>query len=367
MNLKFKIFLGLILFFGVFCFAKNSFAAPSILGVSGTVSQGQSITISGSGFGTNTAAGTSAQESLASAILSGTNGSEFTRANWEIDTEFSGDVTYTNSNTRGGTRTKALVAQSTNSYPETPLYYIFPSAVTSSDHLFISWWEKVTWVGNGQYKALRLSPTETITDGDGQDCWFFHNNGTGAYWTQPYYTNSLWPDFSPGEPQNVWQRFDVDISTSGSANGSVNFTNYVPGSAVQTNLNSNYQTHRSGLNWNYLVWQNYFGTDGAGAMTAGTVWLDSIFIQHGTSARVELCDSSTWANRETCEIQPSSSWGSSSIGTTISQGTFNNGVTAYLYVLDSSGAVNANGYSVTLGSGSSDTTIPSAPTGISVQ
>lgn len=48
--IKFKIFFFLIIFFSFFCVAKNSKA--EIISVSGTVSHGESVTISGSGFGT---------------------------------------------------------------------------------------------------------------------------------------------------------------------------------------------------------------------------------------------------------------------------------------------------------------------------
>jgi hypothetical protein len=50
-----SIFLILVIF-GIFSFVKNTFAAPSISGVSGTLTDGQTITISGSNFGTKTTA-----------------------------------------------------------------------------------------------------------------------------------------------------------------------------------------------------------------------------------------------------------------------------------------------------------------------
>jgi hypothetical protein len=335
-------------------------AVPSISGVNGSISDGSSVTISGSSFGANSAAGNSAQEFLGPVITSGSNGSQFSRSNWSIDQSWNGNVTYTTSNTRGGSRTKALVAQSSWFNPETPLYYKLPSAITNGDHIYVSWWERVTWTGNGQYKIIRFSPTQTIVDGTGQDVFFFHNNSGGVTFGISGGPYLAYPSFSPATPQSTWARFDIDM-TLASSGGKVTMTKYIPGQNVQT-YSATGQTFSSN-NQNYIVWQNYFGTDGAGEMTAGTVWLDNIFVQHGNSSRVELCDNSSWNSRTFCEIQPTTSWNDGSIGISLSQGTFASNSQAYLYVVDSSGNV-SSGKQVTIGSsgssgGTSDTTAPS--------
>jgi len=310
--------------------------------ISGTYTDMQTVTISGSAFGTNGAVGTSAIESLANPILSGTNGATFVRSNWSIDTEFGGNVTYTTSNTRGGTRTMALVAQdSTATYPETPLYYNLPTSIANGDEIFVSWWEQTVWTGNGQYKIIRFSPTQTIVDGDGQDCYFFHNNNDGITFGPPEGTLQ-WLNFSPADPQSQWTRTDIDM-TLGTSNAPFTITKYTPGSPLQT-FSATINSYAS-ANQQYIVWQNYFGTDGVGTMTSGTVWLDSIFIQHGSQARVELCDASTWAARTHCEIQSPTSWNNTTVQFTLDRGSFPAG-SAYVYVVNSSGQV-SNGQQIT--------------------
>jgi hypothetical protein len=74
-----------------------------------------------------------------------------------------------------------------------------------------------------------------------------------------------------------------------------------------------------------------------------------------TQSRVELCPGSTWAARGGCESQPATSWGASSVAVTVNRGGFATGNAAYLYVIDSTGSANANGYSVTIGGGGGTT------------
>jgi len=79
------------------------------------------------------------------------------------------------------------------------------------------------------------------------------------------------------------------------------------------------------------------------------VYMDDVYVDT-SQARVEMCDSSTWASRKHCEIQPASSWVDGQVKVNLNSGSFKNGQTVYIYVLDSSGAVNSNGAVFTIGS-----------------
>jgi len=343
------------------------FAAPYLSSYSGTASDGNSLILSGTDFGANTAVGTAALEFLGGKngpIETGTTGAGFSRSRWDVMRDWDGDIVYSTNHVLFGS--KILQMQGGGTWPEVPLTYNFPTPVTSSDHIFVSWWERVTWAGNGQYKIIRFSPTETVIDGNGQTCMFFHNNDGGLTFGPYEYPNdgTLYPDFSPATPQSIWERFDIDITTSSNTSGAVTFTKYIPGQSVETEKYSSYHTHYSGLNWNYIVWQNYFGTDGSGSMTAGDVWFDDIFVQHGSPARVELCDNAAWANRQQCIVQYPTSWpSSSSVTITLNAGNFASGTTRYLFLIDSTGAI-SNSIPVIIGSG--DSSPPAAPTGLTI-
>jgi hypothetical protein len=95
-------------------------------------------------------------------------------------------------------------------------------------------------------------------------------------------------------------------------------------------------------------------------------WYDDIYFDN-TWSRVMLGDSSTYTNSSYLEIQIPSAWSDGSITLTANQGVFTNGQQVYLYVVDSNGNANANGYPVIMGGGTADTTPPvisnGSPTG----
>ena len=95
-----------------------------------------------------------------------------------------------------------------------------------------------------------------------------------------------------------------------------------------------------------------------GCGTAGAYQYDGVYLDH-TRARVELVNAATWASTAIREPQPPTAWSTTSISAQLNKGAFANG-TYYLYVIDSTGAV-SNGYAVVLGGGGTNYTVtPSA-------
>ena len=165
---------------------------------------------------------------------------------------------------------------------------------------------------------------------------------------------------------NQWQR--VELIWKRSSSGGVNDGRFIIRrigrltSLADLPITSHDQ---GGLPWRYLDFgmslDNIYTGIGRLKQYYNDIYLDN------TQARIEICNSSTWSNRNNCEIQIPFTWSDASITFIVNQATFNNGATAYLYVVDSTGAVNANGYPITFGSGTPpDTTPPAAPTGLSV-
>lgn len=79
-------------------------------------------------------------------------------------------------------------------------------------------------------------------------------------------------------------------------------------------------------------------------------------------ARVVLGNASTFAACTMRELQVPTTWSSGSITVTTNLGAFKDGQTAYLYVIDSNGNANAQGFPVVLGSAKA----PAAPTNVRV-
>lgn len=99
----------------------------------------------------------------------------------------------------------------------------------------------------------------------------------------------------------------------------------------------------------------------------GTEFLDwhwsELYIDN-TLARVEIGNAATFSGSSHREIQIPISWTSNSITFTVNLGTFTPGQTVWLYVVNSAGAVNANGYPVVVAGGDSNS--PGAPTQLRV-
>ncbi|NTW27426.1 MAG: hypothetical protein HGA36_03810 [Candidatus Moranbacteria bacterium] len=98
------------------------------------------------------------------------------------------------------------------------------------------------------------------------------------------------------------------------------------------------------------------------------IYYDDLYVDN-TQARVEICNSATWASRTHCEIQPTTAWPTAgnptaNIEVTVNQGSFANGAGAYLFVIDEDGTASA-GFPIAFAT-SGDVTAPSAPTGLGV-
>jgi hypothetical protein len=117
------------------------------------------------------------------------------------------------------------------------------------------------------------------------------------------------------------------------------------------------------LNGHTVDYPNMIDSSSRGCGTAGSYNFDDIFVNF-TAARVELGDAATWSAVRKKEVQLPVSWGSGSVTVRVNGGEFASGQSAYLYVVNSSGAVNSNGFPVKLGGSA---LAPNPPTSVSAQ
>jgi hypothetical protein len=94
-----------------------------------------------------------------------------------------------------------------------------------------------------------------------------------------------------------------------------------------------------------IFFSAYFADDEGTPKPQMWWYWDEIYID-STQARVEVGNASTWSGCTQREIQIPSAWSSSSITITSNKGSFGSFSGKYLYVVDSSGNVNANGYAL---------------------
>jgi hypothetical protein len=348
-------------------------SAPSISGVGGTVSDGQSVTISGSSFGTkatvvpyrwdNFEQGTSGE--LVTGWSGGT-GSDIARYSNEVQRGVAGHLVTSKHAFRPGAENISLCQNDyTNGY----------------DILYIDYWYRLTPVDSSGISGRNYKPWRVWTN----DITMQFNPGTFPP-VEPYGPAGIFSIYDNGYPTqlpeiSMWNGEDRDygnwkheqvvirVSDPGVANGTLH--RYVNSQPIGPFSDTLIFRNRNILPTEIRI-GHYWATDEdpgdpetLPANTGADAYIDDLYIDR-TWSRIEIGNASTYDSCTHREVQVPSTWSTNSIGVTINQGSFANGVSVYLYVTDASGATNTNGYPITFGSGSGDTTAPNAPAGLSV-
>jgi hypothetical protein len=374
---------SIMILFILLLFGKSN-ATPIINSVPNTMTDGQSGNVFGSGFGTHTLTiewlgGSSGN------IEQGVVGNTFSKTNWTAPSSPSyQQPQYSSTMSHSGTKSIKAFFTNTNQY-DSWMYWDSGGTITK---FYATWWAYMYWPGTQictdtkeQWKMWRLRGDTSVNDVVGEimsSDWYVPLTGAASMnyvsinCAEAYNNNAchpsgktLWSTNSPGiqviQP-GKWQRIELIVEASsspGTRDGKLIYQIYhtSPNSLdniknYTTDVMTPLDTGISGKNFRYFHFQNYIGFGDAGCNTnvGPALYLDDIYIQNGTQARVELCDSNTWLTRKHCEIQPVTSWNNSTIGVSFNKGSFQSGSTAYLYVVDSNGNVNSQGYSVTISS-----------------
>jgi hypothetical protein len=148
-----------------------------------------------------------------------------------------------------------------------------------------------------------------------------------------------------------WTRieyFAIESTAPGERDGSFVYRVHKQSQPVHEAIrwDGNIITRNTGIEdrWRRVVFQNYWGNGNA---DNADIWIDDVYVQLGTPARVELADSASWADHHHREVQEPLAWSAGEIIVELNRGGFQPGETAYLFVVDELGQV-SNGYPVTL-------------------
>ncbi len=322
-------------------------AAPSVSGVSGTLTHGSDVTISGSGFGTKSTAAPALFDKVEGTWAGLSNGQAIPTATapWTGDSE----STY---NTSSGEQRS--IRSSANYHTVNSTYNFVDGFVAPgrSSKLYVAWWFRDNLFDTGG-KFLRLSDSTNLEN----RTFTWANQGSYLYDYGDCIISGgssvLWQ--STQVPANIWHFHEIYFDTAAKT-----WAVYVDGV-------SHGSTRYSGCNSLIIdeVWK--VGMDAGGeSPPTQTSWLDDIYIDN-TWTHVVIGNASTYTACTHFEVQPASAWGASSASIKINQGSFADGSSQYLYVVDSTGVANATGFPITLGSsGGGDTTAPASPSGLSV-
>lgn len=379
-QIKKYIFL-IIIFFGFFGLAKISEAVPSVSGVSGTVSHGESVTISGSGFGTKSTAAPIIYDDFENYESNQPLGDT---AIWEArTTTIDDDFVISSTNQRNQSSSKNIVADISRPDDDADEAWINDIGFAQTGKAYVNFWVRMNF-GTGtasgyQIKMFRLAvgiednanaiyPTLAlmhwthnyfpVAGGYTQSYHqLYYGDGTSELF---YFSNNSFNLIEDSTP--VWvnvstQLYEGDYNTE---NAELTYWASKPdGGITAKNQDAGFLYRKTTDHVDAIGLHNYIGTGG----TATTLYYDNFYIDNSW-ARVEIGDNADYDSCTHREIQIPSSWVDGSIAINVNQGSFSDSDTAYLFVVDESGTV-SSGQEI-LFSFSSDTTPPSAPSGLSV-
>lgn len=340
-------------------FVSPGFCAPVITGVEGTISDGSSISIGGSGFG---AVGPNVV--LFDDYEKGSNGSTVSTASGSAQvgqwSKAIGGITYSTAYAHSGAKSgqSQWANAASGNIPQTQLSF------NGADRVFLSWWQYVPTnrvipgttnpsLGGTNWKIFWLwsDPfpqsdhlTVYLNDSSGPNTWSYalcgddttlsYNSGSPSMYRSSYLT------------KGVWNRYSFYFSGSPSS-GTIRMYEVSATQGFHTILDSSgLNTLHSGQLWNQLTLPGYGRQDGN-----SQTYVDDVYVATGSGAqaRVEIGDRPVYTSCTNLALATPASWSGGTVRATVRQGSFPAGESAYLFVVDSNGNASA-GFHITLGS-----------------
>jgi hypothetical protein len=327
--------------------------APEVGLVSGTVQDGQTVTVTGSGFGMN---GPDVRlfddfetgPDGASISLTGPDIGSWTTSKNPAKERYTGADKISGRysaqfifDSLGGAEYGNLQRYDNEGYTElflsawvkVPAGQFFPGSPTQNN------W-KLFWVdgtGNwgGPSNDLVLINSYSF---DGDATTFGNSGSINGFW---------WDSTEPHIEQDIWTRYSFWVKgdpTSGSFHAWV-LRNGTP--LFQNEERNSLKTMNAGQpDWHYLS-LNAWALANQGSPSRPLY--DDIYFAVGphARARIELGDRPSYQQCTNLAVQTPSSWGDTSVQVTVRQGQFKQGDNVYLFVIDEQGS-NSNGYPVTI-------------------
>ena len=354
------------------CAAPLSYAAPALSGVSGAISQGSTISITGSNFGTKPTpapfywndfeSATVGQTALQAGLDDeGTDGQGLPIV--RNDKVFSGKnslrMDYLLNKDSMFPRVGKSGLNSNEVYVSAWMYWTHTAGSGGSPFIFqlVRGGANPPYSGNPRfYETIRPNAQGVVAgvDRGSVDA----NNSTT-------YDDTV----NAGQNANGWHRVEYyfKLSDPGVANGI--YQTWVDGKLNANITNTMSRPAGNSETINYVM-SLFDGNDSYGTTNSYSVWMDDFFVDT-TRARVEVGDASTLSACKTRTVLPAVTWSNTTISVKASVGMFAAGSTAYLYVYDANGNVNSTGYAIKIGAtssgGSTSPVVPDPPSNITVQ
>ncbi|NTW27235.1 MAG: hypothetical protein HGA36_02855 [Candidatus Moranbacteria bacterium] len=346
---------------------------PTISNVSGTIGDGQNITISGAAFGSS---GPSTE--IFDDFEKGTVGQNINTGAGSAQvgqwTSLDGAPMYSNASSLSGNN--AMRSDMSTGYRVDAMM----SLPANTTKVFGSWWVylpagnnfpgegtvdgtnwKQVWMMDGDSTGIRDYVVTLIMQPSGCGTGITHNDTTGGVFT------SWLPTFTM--PKGRWVKVWYYVDGKSDATGKFDFWYLDNNGGIpvhDANL-SNIVTLSTKVGGTGYWDRIYFNAYGRQTNNSYPMF-DDIYVATGPNAqaRVEIGNAATYAASTNLTLATVNTWSDAAVSATVRQGSFTGGEQAYLYVFDKDGNVNATGFPMTFGSTTDDVTPPSAPSGLSV-
>lgn len=338
-------------------------AAPTLTALSGTVAQGSTVTVTGSGFGTFGGAIVSWDDFEAQTVGAPINGS---RA--PIGGTWTTQYNYTGSGARfDGTKVRsgALAAHLDWSRDSNTIRAFGWAGRGPFSKLYITYWRQMQGdyvagtgfnhkqfylFGNGRSELPQLMP---VIPG-GASYWSVYNNsGMAQTGTQSNANNGGWTYENTVGVLQRWEFWFV-LNDVNAENGVVKV--WKDGELGVNNSKYNIRQ----VDGQFKDFR--LGHMAQGFNSTAKAWFDDLYIAT-TPARVELCDQPVWSNCTDRDIQvvDPTSWSDRRISFTLRNAGSTPLAGRYLYVIDSNGVANTNGLPI------SSERMPQAPSSLLIE
>ena len=354
--------------------ASYPLSAQTISGISGTLTHGSAVTISGSGFGTKATAppvkfddfqSVPAGQPIATSAAGGpvwTSGGSIapvaSTARPRVGTP-NGQNMLSRFQPLGGSDPSASNVFIRHDFKKFYLdaWFYHDTSGESSSAVNVKPW-RLHWNNTGYPNASGMVWVSGL-GGDVVNCAYDGDSPDDG-------VSDFFPGLRASNIANGWVHLQQWLDY-GSGNGAINGTciTRLTGNIAATHSQiGNQNPGRSGYtHWTELYIGNYVRSEDWSG-TARFYW-DSIYVDDSW-ARIEIGDSPTYANATHREVQVPSAWTSTSATITVNRGSFPPNAPVYLYVCTESNAC-SSGYPVTLGGSGGSPALPPSPQNLRIQ